>query len=76
MLYLYDNIRYDDPSAQRLLSAAEEARTRTALILAAWPLARVLAIHIVEAVLAERARHPAERGPACTPCLARVSVGN
>jgi len=66
MLCLRDSIRYDDPSLQRLLSAVEEARTLTALILAAWPLARVLAIHIVEAVLAERARRP----PAWPPCPA------
>jgi hypothetical protein len=51
MLCLNDSIRYDDPSLQRLLSAVEEAQTLTALLWAVWPLARTLAIHIVESVL-------------------------
>jgi hypothetical protein len=58
LLYLNNSIRYDDSSLQRLLSAVEEAQTLTALLLAVWPLARVLALHVVEYVLAERARHP------------------
>ena len=58
MLCLHDSIRYDDPSVQRLLCAVEDTHTLTALILAVWSLARVLAIQLVEAVLAERARHP------------------
>jgi hypothetical protein len=67
MLCLSDSIRHDDPSVQRLLNAVEEARTLTAIILAAWPLARVLALHIIEAVLAERARRPSA-WPPCPAC--------
>jgi hypothetical protein len=47
MLCLSDSIRHDDPSVQQLLRTIEEARTLTQLILAVWPLARVLARHIV-----------------------------
>jgi hypothetical protein len=54
MLCLIDSIRDDDPSLQRLLSAVEEAHTLTELLLAVWPLTRMIAIHLVESVLAER----------------------
>src|SRR5712692_1663812 len=67
MLCLSDSIRDDDPSVQRLLCTVEEAHTLPALILAAWSLARVLAIHLVEAVLAERARRPTS-WPCCPQC--------
>ena len=67
MLCLSDSIRDDDPSVQRLLCTVEEAHTLPALILAAWSLARVLAIHLVEAVLAERARRPTS-WPRCPQC--------
>jgi hypothetical protein len=70
MLCLHDSIRYDDPSVQRLLRAIEETHTFTALILAVWSLARVLAIHLVDAVLAERAQHPT-LWPRCPQCGAR-----
>jgi hypothetical protein len=71
MLCLSDSIRDDDPCVQRLLCTVEEAHTLTALILAAWSLARVLAIHLVESVLAERAQHPTlwPRCPQCGACL-------
>jgi hypothetical protein len=55
MLCLIDSIRHDAPSVQRLLRAVEDAHTRTALLLAAWSFARVMTVHIVEDVLAERA---------------------
>jgi len=58
MLCLSDSIRDDDPCVQRWLCTIEEAHTLPKLILAAWSLARVLASHLVEAVLAERARRP------------------
>ena len=54
MLCLTDSIRDDDPSVQRLLRAMEDARSLTALILATWQVARVLAVRLVEAVLAEQ----------------------
>jgi len=67
MLCLTDSIRDDDPSMQRLLRAVEDARSLTALILAAWQVARVLAIHLVESVLADRARRPTS-WPRCLQC--------
>ena len=67
MLCLSNSIRDNDPSVQRFLSAVEEARTLTALILAAWPFTRGLFIHIVEVVLAERARCPSS-WPRCPRC--------
>ena len=71
MLCLSDSIRYDDPSVQQLLSTIEEAQTLTQLILAVWPLARVLAQHIVEYVLAERAQQPFA-WPPCPTCGASL----
>jgi hypothetical protein len=67
MLCLHDSIRDDDPDRQRLLRTVEDAPALPALILAAWQVARVLAVHLVEAVLAERARRPTAwpPGPAC-----------
>ena len=44
MLCLSDSIRHDDPSVQQLLKPIEEAQTLTQLILAVWPLTRVLAL--------------------------------
>jgi len=58
MLCLSDSIRHDDPVVQQLLSTIEEAQTLTQLILAVWPLARVLALHLIAFVLAERAQQP------------------
>jgi hypothetical protein len=67
MLCLSDSIRDDDPCVQRWLCTIEEAPTLPKLILAAWSLARVLASHLVEAVLAERARRPTS-WPCCPQC--------
>ena len=69
MLCLMESIRQDEPAVQRLLHAVDEAHTLTEIILAVWPLARVLAMHIVEAVLAERALSPMfwPRYPTCKP---------
>jgi len=67
MLCLSDSIRHNDPAVQQLLSTIEEAQTLTQLILAVWPLARVLALHIVEYVLAERAQRP-QPWPLCPAC--------
>jgi len=66
-LCLSDSIRHDDPSVQRLLRAVEDAGSLTALLLAAWPVARLLAVHLVEAVLAARARCPTS-WPPCPAC--------
>jgi hypothetical protein len=67
MLCLTDSIRDDDPSVQHLLRLLEDASSFTALILTAWQIARVLAVHLVEAVLTERARQPTA-WPPCPSC--------
>ena len=67
MLCLHDSIRHDDPAGQRLLRAVEDAHSLTDLILAAWQVARVLTVHLVEAVLAERACRPLA-WPPCPRC--------
>ena len=67
MLCLSDSIRHDDPCVQQLLRTTEEAQTLAQLILAVWPLARVLALHIVAYVLAERAQRP-RAWPPCPTC--------
>lgn len=71
MLCLTDIIRDNEPSLPPLLRAVEEAPTLTALLVAVWPLVRVLAIHVVEDVLAERARRPTAWPPCpvCGACL-------
>jgi hypothetical protein len=50
-------------SVQQLLRPIAEAQTLAQLILAVWPLARVLALHMVEDVLAERAQRPSTWPP-------------
>jgi hypothetical protein len=67
MLCLHDSIRYDDPAVQQWLNRSAEAPTLTQLILVVWPLARVLALHIIEYVLAERAQQPTA-WPPCPTC--------
>lgn len=67
MLCLTDSIRDDDPSVQHLLGVLEDACSFTALVLAAWQVARVLAVHLVEAVLTARARQPTA-WPPCPSC--------
>ena len=67
MLRLHDSIRDDDPCLQRLLCTVEEAYTLPELVLAAWSFARVLARHLGEAVLTERARRPT-LWPRCPQC--------
>ena len=67
MLCLSDSIRHDDPCMQQWLSQIEEAQTLTQLLLAVWPLARALAVHVVEYVLAERAQRPTA-WPPCPAC--------
>src|SRR5215510_5037280 len=59
--------RHDDPAVQQLLGTIDAAHTLTQLILAVWPLARVLARHIIESVLAERAQRPIA-WPPCPTC--------
>src|SRR5215813_6008824 len=58
MLCRRASIREDDPSVPRLLRVVEDAPALPARILATWQVARLLAVHVVEAVLTERARWP------------------
>ena len=67
MLCLHNSIRHDEPSLQRRLRAVEDAPTLTTLLLAAWQVARVLPVQLVEAVLTERARQPIA-WPPCPAC--------
>jgi hypothetical protein len=67
MLCLSESIRYDDPSLQQGLQTAYDATNLTELILAAWALARVMAIEVVESVLREWASCPTP-WPSCPTC--------
>ena len=67
MLCLSDSIRHDDLSVQQLLKPIEEAQTLTQLILAVRSLARVLALHLLEYVLAECVQQPTT-WPPCPRC--------
>jgi hypothetical protein len=71
MLCLTDIIRDQEPSLQPLLRAVDEAPTLTAMLVAVWPLARVLALQVVTAVLTERAGRVKALSSAMTP----VSLG-
>jgi hypothetical protein len=64
MLGLPDSRRDADPSLQWLLCAVADALSRTTWVLATWQVARVLALHLIEAVLAARARSPIVWPPA------------
>ena len=70
MLCLTDIIRDQEPSLQPLLRAVDEAPTLTAMLVAVWPLARVLALQVVTAVLTERAGRPTA-WPPCPVCGTR-----
>jgi hypothetical protein len=61
------SIRQEEPAGHRLLPAVDEAHTLTAILLAVWPLARVLAMPIGAAGRAERALSP--------PCWPRCPTG-
>jgi hypothetical protein len=67
MLCLSDSIRDDDPSLQQGLQAASHAPHLTALLMQAWALARMIAVHVVESVLREWACRPT-RWPPCPAC--------
>jgi hypothetical protein len=61
MLCLQHSRRDEDPFVQALRRAVEDAPSLTALLLATWQAARVLVIHLIEAVLAEGAHQPTVR---------------
>lgn len=68
---LRESIRQADPALQDLIEAVENASSLTLMILAAWRLARVLAVKIIEEVLAERAERTTE-WPDCPQCGTRL----
>jgi hypothetical protein len=67
MLCLSESIRYDEPRLQHGLQTAYHAANLTELIVAAWALARVMAVHVVESVLKEWASAPTV-WPLCPQC--------
>ena len=73
MLCLRDSIRHADPRVQQWLRTVAEAHTLAQLLLAGWPLARMLALHVIASVLAARAQRPMAwpPGPPCGAPLRR-----
>jgi len=71
MSCLRDSICQDDPSLQELVESIENASTLTLLILSTWHLARILAVKVVEEVLADRGQCPTH-WPDCPKCGKRM----
>lgn len=71
MPYLIDTIREIDPEWQIMFDELDHATTLPLLIIAAWQLARVLAVKIIEETLAERAQAKTEWKP-CPKCEKRL----
>lgn len=71
MLCLQAIITSQEDSCQPLLETVEQAPTLARLVLAAWVLARFLAVCVVEAVLEERAQQPTD-WPLCPHCGQRL----
>lgn len=68
---LCQTLRQSDPSLQAMIQAVEEAPKLIQIILAAWQLARVVAVQIVKEVLARRAQEPTP-WPNCPQCGAKL----
>lgn len=68
---LIDTIRETNPEWQTLLDELAEATTLSLLIIAAWQLARVLTVRIVEETLARRSQVKTEWAP-CPKCGERL----
>ncbi len=60
MSCLIDTIRETSPEWQAQVDELENAATITLLIIAAWQLGRVLAVRLVEEILAKRSQVKAE----------------
>ena len=71
MSCLRESIRQMGSTLPELLVAVENAPTLAAMMLAAWQLARAIAVAVVEDVLAERAQRPTE-WPTCEKCGKRL----
>ena len=68
---LTDSILQNDPSLQEWVDAIKNAPSLALIILAAWQLARRLAVRLVEEELAARAQ-PSTEWPPCPKCGARL----
>lgn len=68
---LADSIRHLDPSLQKLVAAIEQAPSLALMLLAAWELARQLAVLLVQEILTQRAQQPTE-WPTCPQCGSRL----
>jgi len=71
MLGIRESIRHTGGDLAELLVAVENAPTLAAMMLAAWQLARAIAVAVVEDVLAERAQRPT-KWPMCEKCGKRL----
>jgi hypothetical protein len=71
MSCLKESIRQMGGTVQELLVVVENAPTLAAMMLAAWQLARALAVRLVEEELKERAQRPTE-WPLCKKCGKRL----
>jgi hypothetical protein len=71
MLCLCDSIRLDDADLQHGFQVAYDAQSLTELLLAAWALARRIAVDVVESVLRHWAHQPT-RWPPCPQCGTRL----
>lgn len=71
MLSLTEILRQSDPLLQAMIRAVEEAPKLPQMILAAWQLARMVAINLVKEVLARRAQEPTS-WPKCSQCGAKL----
>ncbi|MDQ4077251.1 MAG: ISKra4 family transposase [Chloroflexota bacterium] len=71
MRCLRESITHGAPALQAPVKDMREAQSLAALLWAAWQLARLLAVQLVEEVLAERAAHPTT-WPNCRACGARL----
>lgn len=68
---LRESIRHTGGDLAEMLVAVENAPTLAAMMLAAWQLARAIAVAVVEDVLDEWAQRPTE-WPMCKKCSKRL----
>ena len=73
MSWLKTSIPQVDGTLQELIGAIESAPSLVAMMLAAWHLARVLAVKLVEEELVRRAQRPTT-WPNCEQCGKKLEV--